>query len=196
MRNQIQKMCAVVMQCPVPMTATDKAFRPIYSWFLMEGQCLHVRCLCVWTGTVGPSADPTHVSEAEMDLLGMDTWWAADVERIFLGIYTVELLIRLTAGGREAFQNSWFWCLGHCTACFVFICWHALACFVFILVEFGHGWAGFQLAFSMGFTFDEHVLYELPLSRLAKQPNRSGLALGRTKRVLRNMSMFCLGGLV
>ncbi|CAK8999390.1 unnamed protein product [Durusdinium trenchii] len=47
--------------------------------------------------------------EAEMDLLGMDTWWAADVERIFLGIYTVELLIRLTAGGREAFQNSWFW---------------------------------------------------------------------------------------
>ncbi|CAK8999399.1 unnamed protein product [Durusdinium trenchii] len=46
--------------------------------------------------------------EAEMDLLGKDTWWAADIERIFLGLYTVELLIRLTAGGREAFHNSWF----------------------------------------------------------------------------------------
>lgn len=47
-----------------------------------------------------------------MDLLGKDTWWAADIERIFLGLYTVELLIRLTAGGREAFHNSWFLCLG------------------------------------------------------------------------------------
>ena len=46
--------------------------------------------------------------EAEMSVLGSNTSWATVSELIFLSIYTIELLMRIVAGGREAFRNSWF----------------------------------------------------------------------------------------
>lgn len=46
--------------------------------------------------------------EAEMSVQGVNTFWATASELIFLSIYTLELLMRIVAGGRQAFTNSWF----------------------------------------------------------------------------------------
>ncbi|CAK8999380.1 unnamed protein product [Durusdinium trenchii] len=46
--------------------------------------------------------------EAEMSLLQIETAWAQDIERVFLALYTVELLLRLAAGGRRNFKSAWF----------------------------------------------------------------------------------------
>ncbi|CAK9072773.1 Muscle calcium channel subunit alpha-1 (MDL-alpha-1), partial [Durusdinium trenchii] len=46
--------------------------------------------------------------EAEMSLQKLNTEWATEVERGFLTIYTVELILRLVAGGLSSFKNSWF----------------------------------------------------------------------------------------
>ena len=42
-----------------------------------------------------------------MSRLQSDTSWATQVELVFLGIYTVELLLRLVAGGLPIFKSNW-----------------------------------------------------------------------------------------
>ena len=54
----------------------------------------------------------TSTSQAEMSLLQIETAWAQDIERVFLALYTVELLLRLAAGGRRNFKSAWFLPLG------------------------------------------------------------------------------------
>ena len=46
--------------------------------------------------------------EAEMSLLQQDTTWATEIERAFLTLYTIELLLRLGAGGWPMFRSGWF----------------------------------------------------------------------------------------
>ena len=45
--------------------------------------------------------------EAEMQLQGMDTAWASNIERGFLTLYSLELLVRLVAGGFSIFKSPW-----------------------------------------------------------------------------------------
>ena len=45
--------------------------------------------------------------EAEMQLQGMDTAWASNIERGFLTLYSLELLVRLVAGGLSIFKSPW-----------------------------------------------------------------------------------------
>lgn len=43
-----------------------------------------------------------------MSLLQQDTTWATEIERAFLTLYTIELLLRLAAGGPPMFRSGWF----------------------------------------------------------------------------------------
>ena len=47
--------------------------------------------------------------EAELSLHDPNVLWATWVERAFLIVYTLELLLRFLAGGPKLLQNSWFW---------------------------------------------------------------------------------------
>lgn len=47
--------------------------------------------------------------EAELSLHDPHVRWAAWVERAFLAVYAVELVLRLLAGGRKILHSSWFW---------------------------------------------------------------------------------------
>ena len=46
--------------------------------------------------------------ETELSIENGDILWATWVERVFLGIYTVEISLRLFAGGCTLFKSSWF----------------------------------------------------------------------------------------
>ena len=75
---------------------------------LVLGRCVDSSCFEFATGILIMVNIGLIGVEAEMSLLGHDTSWATLIEQVFLSIYTVELLLRIVAGGRPVFQNSWF----------------------------------------------------------------------------------------